>query len=624
MRDIWQLAREASAIILGTDGHEAYRHKNVSSIRIHHNNSKKPDACILIASYRNTRGKGQLRSDQMTKLANGASRYIHRGGGVGVFRNRLIAADNIPRFQLWVELGCPNMRQVEAQMSDAAERELKSRIAVHRLQVIKEKLEQQRRYKLKQQTRRRSLKAAERWREKAEELKRLAKALDEGVQQITHANEARLTTSPDGATRLEMTVSETADTAHMQHRLLMQCLAVRHYYRRLAERNEGKVANCELTAAAVDIVMGSAEDETESAEDAVIRDLLEDDAGDSTAHAIAEEVGQIFGFSGRTIRDRATEFAKEETFGLDLRGKTSPTHLLDDEDLKRRVTSFLAEKAHALGGEALTVLKFHEFVNDTLLKDLADDPKYQDILSRTLTKNAEGNYTICASTARTWMHRVGASREWFRSGTYTDVHEKPEVIESRMEYLKLNAELQLREPTWVQMPREEYESKRQQAGEAWRHSEAPHEYVDERGVEMVELHVDDFQDTGGVFWNERRSVSVRFKPPAAREPSQRTVERHNAAAPLARCPLGHSMTAKSQLFDSTETAESRSRDGMVRTDAHSENYGRKKNPSRRQAVPLVTPRTPRSMCVVSSTSTSRSSRSWRVLARPSLSTHTSC
>ena len=563
MRDIRQLAREASAIILGTDGHEAYRRKVVSNIIINHNNSRKPDACILIAYYKNTRGDGQLRSVQESKkLGNGASRYIHRSGGVGVFRNRLIAADNIPRFRLWVELGCPNMRQVEAQMSDAAKRELKSRSAVSRLQVIKEKLEQQRRCKLTQQTRRRSLKAAERWREKAEELKRLAKALDEGVQQITRANEARLTTSPDGATRLEMTVSETADTAHMQHRLLMQCLAVRHYYRRLAQRNEGKVANCELTAVAVDIVMGSAEDETESAEDAVIRDLLEDDAGDSTAHAIAEEVGQIFGFSGRTIRDWATEFAKEETFGLDLRGKTSPTHLLDDEDLKRRVTSFLAEKAHALGGEALTVLKFHQFVNDTLLKDLAADPKYKDILSRTLTKNAEGNYTICASTARTWMHRVGASREWFRSGTYTDVHEKPEVIESRIEYLKLNAELQLREPTWVQMPREEYESKREEAGEAWRHSEAPHEYVDERGVEMVELHVDDFQDTGGVFWNERRGVSVRFKPPRLASPRSApsrdtTPPRLSSDVPWATpCPSA-SVTSRSFAWDTTRPSSGR-------------------------------------------------------------------
>ena len=132
---------------------------------------------------------------------------------------------------------------------------------------------------------------------------------------------------------------------------------------------------------------GSAEDEAD--EDAMMKDLLEDDAGDSTAHAIADEVGQIFGCSGRTIRDWATEFPKEETFALDLRGKTSPMHLLDDEDIKRRVTSFLTEKASAIGKDALTIDKFHQFVNDTLLKDLAEDPKYQDILSRTITKNAE-------------------------------------------------------------------------------------------------------------------------------------------------------------------------------------------------------------------------------------------
>ena len=101
-----------------------------------------------------------------------------------MFRNRLIAADNIPRFQLWVELGCPNMRQVEKMMSDGAKRELKLRGAVHRLQVMKEKREQQRKCKLTQQTRRRSLKAAERWREKAEELKCLARALDDGVSRL--------------------------------------------------------------------------------------------------------------------------------------------------------------------------------------------------------------------------------------------------------------------------------------------------------------------------------------------------------------------------------------------------------------------------------------------------------
>ena len=120
--------------------------------------------------------------------------------------------------------------------------------------------------------------------------------------------------------------------------------------------------------------MDSAENETESTEDAMIKDLLKDGADDITAHANAEEVGQIFGYSGWTIRDSATEFAKEETFTLDLRGKTSPMHLLNDDDIKHRFTSFLTEKANALRKDALTIDKFHQFVNDTLLKYLADDP----------------------------------------------------------------------------------------------------------------------------------------------------------------------------------------------------------------------------------------------------------
>ena len=73
---------------------------------------------------------------------------------------------------------------------------------------------------------------------------------------------------------LEMTVPETTYIAHAQYQLLMQCLAVRHYCRRLAERKEGKLAHCELTAAAVDIIAakqsGSVEDKTDSAEGAEI------------------------------------------------------------------------------------------------------------------------------------------------------------------------------------------------------------------------------------------------------------------------------------------------------------------------------------------------------------------
>lgn len=174
---------------------------------------------------------------------------------------------------------------------------------------------------------------------------------------------------------------DAASVAHADHcglALLLQAP-------RGSERN---MATRELTAAAVDIVMakdsGSTEDETESAEDAVIIELLEDDTDGSTLHTIADEVGQIFGYSGRKIRERVTEFAKKKTFSLNLRGKTSPMHLLDDEDMKRRVTSLGTEEAHVQGREALTIHKFQQRVNGTLLKDLTDNPKYQNIL----TKNA--------------------------------------------------------------------------------------------------------------------------------------------------------------------------------------------------------------------------------------------
>ena len=44
---------------------------------------------------------------------------------------------------------------------------------------------------------------------------------------------------------------------------------------------------------------------------------------------------------------------------------------------------------------------------------------------------------------------------------------------------------------------------------------------------------------------------------------------------------GELCDCKSQNFDGTETAKSRSKNGMLRMDAHSENYGRKRNHSPR-------------------------------------------
>ena len=49
------------------------------------------------------------------------------------------------------------------------------------------------------------------------------------------------------------------------------------------------------------------------------------------------------------------------------------------------------------------------------------------------------------------MRRCGEKRVWHKPDAYTDVHEDKETKAFRKEYLETNAELQLRERTWVQM-----------------------------------------------------------------------------------------------------------------------------------------------------------------------------
>ena len=87
---------------------------------------------------------------------------------------------------------------------------------------------------------------------------------------------------------------------------------------------------------------------------------------------------------------------------------------------------------------------------------------------------------------------------WHKQGTYTDVHKKPEVHAARVVYLVLCAALQLREKTWVHLPKKEYEAmvdahnekaatkKEGQEGSArWRDVVPTYEFVDKDGNAMV-------------------------------------------------------------------------------------------------------------------------------------------
>ena len=88
----------------------------------------------------------------------------------------------------------------------------------------------------------------------------------------------------------------------------------------------------------------------------------------------------------------------------------------------------------------------------------------------------EGKYTISKQTANAWVHRVDALRELIHDDMVTGLHEKPELIGSPIEHLKLNSELQLHEPMST-TPRER---SGEEAGKAWQCSELQYGYVDGR------------------------------------------------------------------------------------------------------------------------------------------------
>ena len=149
-----------------------------------------------------------MRSDQISKLGNGASRYAHMDGGVGVFTSRLIAAGDIPRFRLWVELGCPDITKVTL-MDERARVKLHHMSSLHRTEEARNLAEEQPQHRLTARKRRRSMSAAQHCRAKAENLERVAKELDVGVKQMQDADAGGLgeTTSD---TRRPLQIPSTA------------------------------------------------------------------------------------------------------------------------------------------------------------------------------------------------------------------------------------------------------------------------------------------------------------------------------------------------------------------------------------------------------------------------------
>jgi len=98
---------------------------------------------------------------------------------------------------------------------------------------------------------------------------------------------------------------------------------------------------------------------------------------------------------------------------------------LSDQDIKEAArewlrSNILASKKKTDTTTPLTVERFHEYVNNELLKEILADP-------------ASKRTKIGLETAREWLHLLGFSYCRHRKGMYVDGHERSDVTIDRME-----------------------------------------------------------------------------------------------------------------------------------------------------------------------------------------------
>jgi hypothetical protein len=465
MERLRQLATRASALLLGEEEWKLTMGKNVGWTE----NRPGISGILRVNFSRHTKAgkKTEVARSNMDVSQRGGKPYD--GGDGGNYKNEVLAREDSLRFRLWVELGFPCMGEVIPLMSEAARLEFKRARARERTRAVREQQGRERTEQEEKRWRRRSLVGASRWDAKAAELRKWEAKLREGVRQIVaflanDGDDEEEETAEEGKARRE-TAAVIENKAKAQNKLRDQCRMLTVYFGRLAARNERRAAalrdGAASSAAAAAAEAAAAVAAVAAGEWDDILDEMGDGDGDAGGkgkgvegvHDLADEVAEGFGgdITGRTLREWAAEWRGDGTLSIDMRGRWDPAHLLDDEDVLKEVRRFLSEKAKKHGVDGLSVNAFRGYVNEDLLPRLAADARYRSAIERTLRDGGDFTFTISHTTAHAWMLRAGAERGWFKPGYYTDIHEREDVVLSRVRYLEFDRELSLRDKLWVSM-----------------------------------------------------------------------------------------------------------------------------------------------------------------------------
>ena len=143
--------------------------------------------------------------------------------------------------------------------------------------------------------------------------------------------------------------------------------------------------------------------------------------------ATAAVVGDVLHKSERTIRRWIDDFVSnggefyDSQQGHYIRNNT----LMTNEELCKRARVYVRQTSAPRGGPNLTASSFCQWVNNELLNSVLD-PGYPRRVS--------------VETARKWLHELGFEILQRSKGVFIDGHERPDVVELRVQFLRTMTE----------------------------------------------------------------------------------------------------------------------------------------------------------------------------------------
>ena len=135
-------------------------------------------------------------------------------------------------------------------------------------------------------------------------------------------------------------------------------------------------------------------------------------------------VGDIIGKNKRTVRRWVDDFTLNEgEFSESQQGRyTRSNTLISSEEICEKARVYVRENAAPRGRPNLTAAAFCEWVNNDLLPNSTLEPGFPR--------------SISVETARKWLHDLGFDVLQMSKGVFIDGHERPDVMESRKQFLR--------------------------------------------------------------------------------------------------------------------------------------------------------------------------------------------